>query len=128
MRKALSPKKCPSCSNPLVVTQLTCTYCGTSVVGNYELSPFVKLSRESLQFLETFVRNRGNVKEMAREVDESYWVIRRKLDKVIEEMELDAEDADKTNLSNRRQAVLERLSNGEINVEEAKKMLLELEG
>jgi len=82
----LIPQSCPSCSSPLIVTQLTCTSCGTGVVGKFELSPFHRLSPESLKFLEVFVRNRGNVKEMERETGESYWAIRRQLDEVITEM------------------------------------------
>ena len=67
----LIPQSCPSCASPLAVTQLTCTSCGTGVVGKFELSPFFRLKPESLKFLEVFVRNRGNVKEMERENGES---------------------------------------------------------
>jgi hypothetical protein len=109
------------------VTQLTCTACGTGVVGKFELSPFFRLSPESLKFLEVFVRNRGNVKEMERETEESYWTIRRRLDEVITEMGMETvppeEDA-----SLRRQEVLARLSRGEINVQEATKLLSQIKG
>jgi hypothetical protein len=60
-KMSVIPRKCPSCSAPLVVTQLSCTKCETNVVGLYEINPFLRLSNESLQFLETFIRNRGNV-------------------------------------------------------------------
>ena len=119
------PQKCPSCSSPLKVTQLTCVACGTGVVGSFELSPFVRLSIESLQFLEVFVRNRGNVKEMARETGESYWVIRRKLDDVIAEMGFE-EVPSEADLASQRQEILQQLSTGAISVEEAKKLLTQL--
>jgi hypothetical protein len=122
----LIPQSCPSCSSPLVVTQLTCTVCGTGVVGKFELSPFFRLSPESLNFLETFVRNRGNVKEMERETGESYWTIRRRLDEVITEMGMEAPKED--NLSLSRQEILGRLSRGEINVQEATKLLAQIKG
>ncbi len=123
----LIPQSCPSCSSPLIVTQLTCTSCGTGVVGKFELSPFHRLSPESLKFLEVFVRNRGNVKEMERETGESYWAIRRQLDEVITEMGMEApEPVD--DLSTRRQEILARLSRGEINVQEATKLLSQLKG
>src|SRR6185503_18138390 len=99
----LIPQTCPSCSSPLVVTQLNCTVCGTGVVGKFELSPFFRLSPESLKFLEFFVRNRGNVKEMERETGESYWAIRR-------------------------QEILAQLSRGEINVQEATRLLSQIKG
>jgi hypothetical protein len=120
------PQKCPSCSSPLKVTQLTCISCGTGVVGSFELSPFVRLSTESLHFLEVFIRNRGNVKEMARETGESYWVIRRQLDEVIQEMGFDAEMLSQEDLAASRQEILQQLRDGLISVEEAKKSLAAL--
>ena len=118
------PQKCPSCSAPLTVTQLTCTSCGTGVVGRFELSPFFHLSPESLQFLEAFIRNRGNVKEMERETGDSYWAIRRRLDEVIAEMGFEAPaEPPGTNI---RQEILERLRQGEIDVQEATRLLSQL--
>jgi len=100
--------------------------CGTGVVGKFELSPFFRLSPESLHFLEVFVRNRGNVKEMERDTGESYWAIRRRLDEVITEMGMEAPREE--DLSTRRQEILARLSQGEINVQEATKLLSQLKG
>ena len=122
----LIPQSCPSCSSPLVVTQLNCTACGTGVVGKFELSPFFRLSPESLRFLEVFVRNRGNVKEMERETGESYWAIRRQLDEVIVEMGMEVTKSD--DVSTRRQEILAQLSRGEINVQEATKLLSQIKG
>jgi hypothetical protein len=126
MEKAMAniPQKCPSCSAPLVVTQLTCSVCGTGVVGHFELSPFFRLSSQSLQFLETFIRNRGNVKEMERETGESYWAIRRRLDEVIAEMGFATQPEEI--LPHVRQEILERLSRGEITAQEAASLLTQL--
>ena len=124
----LIPQSCPSCSSPLVVTQLNCTVCGTGVVGKFELSPFFRLSPESLRFLEVFVRNRGNVKEMERETGESYWTIRRQLDEVIAEMGMEAPKEKEEDISTRRQEILAQLSRGEINVQEATRLLSQLKG
>jgi len=99
--------------------------CGTGVVGKFELSPFSRLSPESLKFLEVFVQNRGNVKEMERETGESYWAIRRRLDEVIAEMGMEAPSDD---LSTSRQEILARLSRGEINVQEATRLLSQVKG
>jgi len=121
---SIIPQKCPSCSAPLMVTQLTCSACATSIVGTYALSPFFRLSNQSIKFLETFIRNRGNVKEMERETGESYWAIRRRLDEVISEMGFGDTAAEAPNLS--RQEILERLSRGEIDVLEAKRLLTEM--
>lgn len=122
---SILPRKCPSCSAPLVVTQLSCTRCETHVVGLYEISPFMRLSDESLQFLEQFIRNRGNVKEMERSTGESYWVIRRRLDEIIAELGYEVEP-DAEGLPARRQEILARLSRGEIDVPEATRLLMQL--
>jgi hypothetical protein len=106
----------------LAVTQLSCTSCGTGVVGKFELSPFFRLKPESLRFLEVFVRNRGNVKEMERETGESYWTIRRQLDEVIAEMGF-AEVPSADEISTQRQEILAQLSRGEINVQEATQLI-----
>ena len=121
----LIPQSCPSCASPLAVTQLTCTSCGTGVVGKFELSPFFRLKPESLKFLEVFVRNRGNVKEMERENGESYWAIRRQLDEVITEMGFE-EAPNEDDLSTQRQEILAQLSRGEINVQDATRLLKQL--
>jgi hypothetical protein len=96
------------------------------VVGKFELSPFFRISPESLHFLEVFVRNRGNVKEMERETGESYWAIRRRLDEVIAEMGMEAPGEE--DLSTSRQEILARLSRGEINVQEATRLLSQIKG
>jgi hypothetical protein len=121
----LVPQSCPSCGSALAVTQLNCTACGTGVVGKFELSPFFRLKPESLKFLEVFVRNRGNVKEMERETGESYWTIRRQLDEVIAEMGY-AETPTPDEISAQRQDILAQLSRGEINVQEATHLLKQL--
>ena len=121
------PRKCPSCSSPLVVTQLSCTKCETNVVGLYEINPFLRLSNESLRFLDVFIRNRGNVKEMERTTSESYWVIRRRLDEVITELGYELEPGE-DDLSARRQEILSQLGKGEIDVKEATRLLAQLGG
>jgi hypothetical protein len=95
------------------------------VVGLYEINPFLRLSNESLHFLETFIRNRGNVKEMERGTGESYWVIRRRLDEVIAELGFEVEP-DAEGLPAHRQEILSRLSRGEIDVHEATRLLMQL--
>jgi hypothetical protein len=95
------------------------------VVGNFDLSPFFRLSSRHLRFLEDFVRNRGNVKEMARESGDSYWIIRRQLDEVIEAMGYDTPPTH-VDLVAQRQEILQQLSRGEISVEQAKEQLIQL--
>ena len=117
------PSKCPSCQQQMVITQLSCPHCNTAIAGYYPLSPFAHLSDEDLYFLENFIRYRGNIKEMERELSQSYWTIRTKLDKLITEMGLSAPSPD---LGEQRKQILQQLSAGEISVEEATQKIAEL--
>ncbi len=113
--------QCPVCQSRMEITQLSCTQCETVVVGRFEPNRFSKLPQESLTFLEAFVRNRGNVKEMERETGISYWTIRRKIDELITELGLEAKPDPE--VRHTRREILERLKNGEITAEEAGKLL-----
>jgi hypothetical protein len=94
-------------------------------MGKYDLSPLFRLSAESLKFLETFILNRGNVKEMERNTGQSYWAIRRRLDEVIEEMDLESEPVEEE-LHDERKDILARLSSNEIDVHQAAELLRKL--
>jgi hypothetical protein len=84
MRKIL--EACPTCGGDFAVTELTCTVCETVVRSRYNPCPFCSLSPEDLGFMLVFVKNRGNVKDMERELGVSYWTIRGRLNEVINAM------------------------------------------
>lgn len=121
MRKLL--EVCPACEGNLIVTQQTCVSCGTSVVGEFAPTIFSRLSQENLQFLEVFIKNKGNVKEMERESGESYWAIRNRINEIIEALGLEKKNVEPAeapvDLKAQRQTILEKLDAGEINVNEA---------
>ena len=125
MRKLL--EKCTACAGELVVTQQTCRSCGTMVVGEFTPNIFSKLSPENLRFLELFVKNKGNVKEMEREIGMSYWTIRNRLNEIVEALGFENKDvepvaAEETRRQT-RQDILARVDSGEIDVAEAAKLL-----
>ena len=116
------PEKCPSCQSDLYISQLTCSQCGTQVSGRYEPNIFSRLAPTDLNFVVMFVRARGNVKEMERELGISYWTIRRKLDEIVEQLGL-LDETSTDMRSGRRVEVLERLRAGEIDVDQAADLL-----
>lgn len=118
------PLKCPSCGSSLAITQLGCSTCSTVITGFYPLNPFLRLPAETLEFLAVFIRNRGNIKEMARESGESYWAIRARLDKAV--AEFSAEEQNEEFLSLKRKEILMKLKRGEITAAEAAGMLQDL--
>ena len=124
MRKIL--ERCPSCGAKLEVTRLTCSSCGTIIEGNYSPCAFCKLSPESLGFLEIFVRCRGNIKEMERELGISYPTIRNRLNQVIKELGYQVKVEEEPELGAKRQEILQMLDEGKISAREATQMLKEM--
>ncbi|MCS7300974.1 MAG: DUF2089 domain-containing protein, partial [Fimbriimonadales bacterium] len=53
------PTRCPLCSGKLVITQVACEECGSSITGQFLPNRFSQLDSEQLHFLEVFLRNRG---------------------------------------------------------------------
>ena len=81
MRKL--PRHCPACNTSLMVTRLTCPNCGTEVTGSFPPDLFSRLAPNDFDFLVLFVKSRGNVKEMERELGISYWTIRSRLNEIV---------------------------------------------
>ena len=121
--------KCPACGDGLYATQLSCSRCDTTVQGSFSLSAFDKLSADSLRFLEIYVKNRGNLKEMERESGESYQALRSRLNAIIGEMgfEVDTEEeGEREELADERRQILDRLDRGELGAQEAAEALQKL--
>jgi len=135
MRKIL--EQCPSCGGNLEVTELTCPSCGTVIRSRYAPCPFCRLAPDSLHFLETFVKCRGNIKEMERALGISYPTVRGRLNAVIRELgyEVEAEaevevevEVEEAEIAAQRKEILDQLDKGEITASEATKRLADLRG
>src|SRR5919106_6237157 len=74
---------CPVCSDELQITRLHCRNCGTALEGEFGVGRFGRLNREQLALLESFLRSRGNLKEMERELGISYPTVRGRIDALI---------------------------------------------
>jgi hypothetical protein len=68
------------------VKGLKCTYCGTEVTGDYELPVVLLLSSEEQEFILSFVKHSGSLKEMANQLKLSYPTVRNRLNDVIEKI------------------------------------------
>ena len=123
MRKIL--ENCPACGGEIIVTQIGCIDCDCNVTGRFQPTIFNRLSPESLAFVETFVRLRGNIKDMERELGIPYSTIRNRLDEVIAELGFVpglAPEHDPHNnhtIAITRREILDRLEAGEITATEA---------
>ena len=108
---------CPVCGNQLLATRLTCTRCHTEITGEFALSRFSYLNRDELQFVETFLRVQGNIKEMEKEFNISYPTVKKMLDTIITKMGFPVKQEAEPAV--RADDVLSRLQQGEISAEEA---------
>ena len=121
---------CPVCSHELSVTRLNCAECGTTLEGSFSVGRFGRLNRDQMSLLESFLRSRGNLREMERELGLSYPTIRGRVDALVRALGLgeaapadDAGDAgtaaETSSAADARRAILERLSRREISAEDA---------
>ena len=128
MRKVL--EQCPTCGDELTITGLHCRSCHTRIESEYSTCRFCRLTQESLDFIEVFVRNRGNIREMERELEISYPTVRSRLNDVIKELgyEVEAESAASEDMAEERRTILKRLNEGEISAAEATELINQLRG
>jgi hypothetical protein len=136
---------CPVCAGELTITRLHCRACGSALEGEFGVGRFGKLDREQLSLLETFLRSRGNLKEMERELGISYPTVRGRVDALVRalgfgdaplgdetlddadfdidtDLEAPVPDAGPDQAAQRRE-ILERLARKEIGAEEAAEAL-----
>ena len=112
---------CPVCGEKLCITSLYCGKCGTKIEGQFQLDKFSYLSAEHKYFIEIFLKCRGNIKEVEKELNISYPTVRSKLNDVIAALGYKIESQDKPGTD--KKEVLDMLSKGEISYEEALKMM-----
>jgi hypothetical protein len=130
---------CPVCSSELTVTRLNCRSCGTTLEGEFSVGRFGRLTREQLLLLESFLRSRGNLRDMERELGISYPTVRSRVEALVRALGFGpradsdeaAEDAaaasavasatatSSADAAATRQGILERLARKEITADEA---------
>ena len=118
--------RCPMCEAELVVTHLRCQQCGTGMDGVFHLNKFDRLSRDQLRFVDVFVKNRGVIRDVEKELNISYPTVRNRLDEVIRALGYDAAsdgpgetDGPISPDLDKRRSILDQLAAGEITAEQA---------
>jgi hypothetical protein len=111
---------CPVCTGELMATRLQCSTCGTAIEGQFALGRLGRLSRDQLRFVELLVKNRGNINQVAGELNVSYTTARTRMDEIV--VSLGYPSAAEESGPDRRE-VLRRLEAGEITAEEALRLM-----
>lgn len=114
--------RCPICAQQLKVVRLECDACGTRLEGSFSLGRFHALSTDQLEFLETFIRARGNFKDIERELGISYPTVRSRLDAMIRALGFPSQ-AEPDRENERRKEILRELAEGRIAADDAANLL-----
>ena len=124
-----APAQCPVCGQTMEVTRLRCGHCGTELNGQFAPCRFCTLEEKLLQFVETFLRCRGSIKEVEKGLGVSYPTVKNMLDAALTALNLDERPELRAVRQEEEKAeILERLSGGEIDVDTAIEALNQLKG
>ncbi|MBI5651901.1 MAG: DUF2089 domain-containing protein [Chloroflexi bacterium] len=118
--------KCPVCGEEMIVTRLDCRACGTEIGGQFAIGRLSRLSADEIQFIETFVKNRGNAYKVGEELEMPYSTVRARLTEIIRAMgyEPGAEPKEEPAVATeKRRAILDELARGKLSADDAIKLL-----
>jgi hypothetical protein len=117
---------CPVCASELAVTRLHCDSCGTTLEGDFSVGRFGRLNRDQLALLESFLRSRGNLREMERELGISYPTVRSRVEALVRALGFgprvddDAEEPASDAVAGKtREEILQALARHEMSAEDA---------
>ena len=91
MSKLIS--KCPCCNGTLSITSLQCPDCSVELRNTFELSAFDRLDEEQMSFLLSFLRHRGNLKNLQEEINISYPTAKKRLEELLVALEVTREES-----------------------------------
>jgi hypothetical protein len=114
MPEALSV--CPVCGEGLTIAKLHCGGCNTSIEGDFRPSALGALAAEHQEFIEVFLRCRGNIKEVERDLGISYPTVRAKLEDAVRALGYEVAPAPDETETRR---LLNEISDGRISVDDA---------
>ena len=125
---------CPVCSGELAVTRLRCGQCGTTIEGEFAVGRFGRLGKDQLVVLESFLRSRGNLRDMERELGISYPTVRARVEALVRALGFGPRDGapddeppeppatpvpTDDDIARGRREILERLARHELSAEDA---------
>ena len=115
--------KCPSCDGNLTIARLDCPDCKIAIEGEFTPPALLKLTGAQIDFVEVFIKNRGVIREVERELGVSYPTVRARLDDVIAALGYSSKSAPESSTlddrGSRRRSVLADLKGGRLTPEEA---------
>jgi len=115
--------RCPVCEGSLKAVKLKCDTCSTVIENSFDFPKLMQLSKEQMDFVEVFIKSRGNIKDVEKELGISYPTVRAKLDQVIDLLQEGSGSkltrASEEEKNNRKEDILKLLEQGLMPVEAA---------
>jgi hypothetical protein len=113
----------PVSGGELIVTRLESPQSGIVIEGAFSLGWIGRLTPDQLEFVGHLVRSRGNVQKVAADLNVAYNTARNRLDDIVAAL---GEPREREEVGRaRRLAVLQHLSEGDIEFDEALRLLEE---
>ncbi|MCP4548125.1 MAG: DUF2089 domain-containing protein [bacterium] len=116
MSPNILPPRCPSCRSKLRVVKLECSSCDAELTGNFDSCSICSLEGKDRHVFDLFLAARGNLKQVQRELGVSYPTARQRVEEMFRKLEGKPEPE-------KPRDILARLKDGEIDVEEAERLL-----
>ena len=120
-----APATCPVCGGSYEITALTCKKCESALGGHFTGCDFCSLNNDEIAFVLTFLKCRGSIKDVEKELGISYPTVRSRLDAVLERLGLKS-TVSMQDIRQERRDILNRLDRGEISAEQAAEQLKNL--
>jgi hypothetical protein len=123
------PPKDPVSGGELYISELACDESGVTIRGRFEIPRYARLEPEQAHFLETFLKCRGMLNAVERELGLSYPTVRARLDNLLHALGFDGflkeEARPREKNQEKKRQILDQLERGEITPAEAKARLKE---
>jgi hypothetical protein len=113
--------QCPVCNGELVISRLSCTACDTRIETELPFAALMRLPEEMREFVLIFLRCRGNIREVEKELGISYPTVCKRLDLVNDLVA--GKSARPPSKRMTRGDILAKLEQGEITAKEAASLL-----
>jgi hypothetical protein len=118
------PSRCPVSGGEMYVSELTCEESGVVVRGKFRLPKQAALDEEKQAFLKVFLRARGVISTVEKEMGISYPTVRARLDSLLSEMGLSPiKDDGMAKRNEKKRQILKDLEDGKLTAEQAKKKM-----
>jgi len=108
------PGSCPLCGEPIEITRIKCSGCGSEINGSFKAGGFGLLPIEYQKFIAVFLRHRGNIKAVEKELGISYPTINKMLETINRLLGSVTEEKPLN-----RKEILDAIDKGEISVRDA---------